>query len=507
MTHASLQSQADDAGRAAALARPRAPVLIPGRNCWTKAQAERASVLVDAAQYFRALDQAFARARRSIYIVGWDFDASIILRPDGPAHDRSELGPLLRSLVEARPDLEVRILVWNLSFVHAPGAALPLLVGASWEDHPRLTLKLDTEHPVYGSQHQKIVCVDDRIAFVGGIDLTVCRWDSRRHDPADPLRRNSDGSCYGPVHDVQMAVEGKAAEHIADLVRERWRIVTGEVLQPCADGCDPNDLVLPRDFRRTQVAISRTSPAWKNLPHRREGADLTADLLRAARDFIYIEAQYLTAPFVGALLKRLLMQRDGPEIVVVLRAEADGFFERRFMSENRDRLLRRLKKIDRFDRLRVYSPVVHTTPEPCHILVHSKVMIVDDLILRIGSSNLNNRSIGLDTECDLAIEAEHDEMRRSIRDVRLRLIAEHLGCTPDDVAQAHETRSSLIGAIESLNGGVRSMEPFAAMHRKGPTRQVWGTALFDPERPFRWLSPLMRILRRWGEPRPRRRQA
>ncbi len=47
-------------------------------------------------------------------------------------------------------------------------------------------------------------------------------------------------------------------------------------------------------------------------------------------------------------------------------------------------------------------------------MVHSKVMIVDDGFLRVGSANLNNRSMGADTECDLAFEASCDEHREFI---------------------------------------------------------------------------------------------
>jgi phosphatidylserine/phosphatidylglycerophosphate/cardiolipin synthase-like enzyme len=74
--------------------------------------------------------------------------------------------PFLRSLVEARPDLEVRILVWSIAVLHAPGSPMELLVGAEWQQHPRIHVKLDTEHPVYAAHHQKIVVIDDRVAFV-----------------------------------------------------------------------------------------------------------------------------------------------------------------------------------------------------------------------------------------------------------------------------------------------------------------------------------------------------
>ena len=72
---------------------------------------------------------------------------------------------LAADLVDTHPDLEVRILVWSVAVVHTPSAPLALLVGEAWQDHPRITLRLDTTHPIYASHHQKIVVIDDAVAF------------------------------------------------------------------------------------------------------------------------------------------------------------------------------------------------------------------------------------------------------------------------------------------------------------------------------------------------------
>ena len=173
---------------------PEGSILRAGQNCWRVAQADRAAVLIDGAPYFAHLETALRNAQRSILIVGWDFDGSIRLCPDRCAEDSPPLGPLLRSLVEERPELEVRILVWSVAVVHAPGAPGPLIFGADWQNHPRLHIKLDTHHPLYAAHHQKIVCIDDALAFVGGMDLTVERWDTERHACDDPIRMRDDGT-------------------------------------------------------------------------------------------------------------------------------------------------------------------------------------------------------------------------------------------------------------------------------------------------------------------------
>lgn len=470
---------------------PEGPILHPVQNCWRLAQADRASILIDGAAYFACLEAALRRAQRSILIIGWDFDGSIRLRPDMSAEESPPLGPLLRSLVEAKPDLEVKILVWSVAVVHAPGAPGPLIFGADWQDHPRLQLKLDTHHPLYAAHHQKIVCIDDAMAFVGGMDLTVERWDTRGHACNDPLRLRDDGSIYEPVHDLQMAVDGEAARSVAEVGYGRWKCATGEELSPMPPhGIDPWPEDLAADFINVPVAIARTYPAWGDQPAAQEAAALTLDALSAARKSIYIEAQYMTAPSIGDVLERRLADPDGPEIVVIQTHESHGWAEELVMGTNRDRLIRRLRKCDRYDRLRVYYPVIpNGAGGECQLLIHSKLIIVDDVFLRIGSSNLNNRSMGLDSECDLAIEATTEEERRTIVRLRDQLIAEHLEAQPEAFAKALEgAGGSVIRAIDQLNTGVRGLRAFGAMADEGPDAPAPGTGLLDPQEPFEPLA-------------------
>jgi len=467
-------------------------ILQPGRNCWRVEETQRAAVLVDGGPYFAHLEDALRQAERSILILGWDFDGRIRLRPDVDASESPPLGELLRSLVEARPELEIRILVWSVAVVHAPGAATPLLLGAAWEDHPRIRVKLDTRHPIYAAHHQKIVCIDETLAFVGGIDLTVRRWDRPEHRADDPARVSPEGRPYSPVHDVQMLVDGPAARAVCALARDRWRKATGETIGACRPRSDlwPSDL--EPHFANAPVGIARTCPAWGKDAAVQEAAALTVDALRAAREVIYIEAQYMTASYVGDVLVSSLRQDDGPEIIVLMTHSSRGLLERAIMGRNRDRLIRRLKRADRHDRLRVWYPLVAGDGREQQILVHSKLIIVDDVFIRVGSSNLNNRSVGLDTECDLAIEATTAASRRAIVDIRNQLLAEHLATDKDIVADKVAATGSLIGAVEALNTKPRRLCPFEALTHKGPVRPVLGTRILDPKRPFEPLWSLRR---------------
>jgi phosphatidylserine/phosphatidylglycerophosphate/cardiolipin synthase-like enzyme len=476
-----------------------AAVLREGRNCWRICASDRAAVLVDGENYFAHLHDALQRARRSILILGWDFDGRIKLRPQDD--DCPTLGDMLRGLVEKNPELHIDILVWSVAVWHAPSSPAGLLFGESWQEHPRIRLHLDTHHPIYAAHHQKIVCIDDTFAFSGGMDLTVMRWDSTEHRACDPIRRAAGGEPYGPVHDVQMAVQGEAAVALAEIVRERWRRAA---LSPpkLAERCEPlwPPALIP-DFTGVRLALTRTFPPWEQHPRIEEIDALTQDTIHAARTYIYIEAQYLTAPDVAKALARKLTQDDGPDVVIIVTKESRGRAEQFVMGRNRARLLRRLARADRHKRLRVYYPAIFEDEAETAIHVHAKLMIIDDRILRVGSANLNNRSMGLDTECDIVVEAEDDVTRDAICKVRERLMAEHLGTTADKAREAAQCERSLLIGIERLNHSARRLMDIHVDSR-GPTRPVWATFMLDPRRPIEPLWLLQRSLRRrWSRPR------
>jgi phosphatidylserine/phosphatidylglycerophosphate/cardiolipin synthase-like enzyme len=193
-----------------------------------------------------------------------------------------------------------------------------------------------------------------------------------------------------------------------------------------------------------------------------------------------------------ALGKRLA-QHDGPEIVMVVTPFSHGFFEKKVLGVNRDRIMRRLNRLPGAHRLRFYYPVVppaESGTEDCQVLIHAKVMIVDDDLLRVGSGNLSNRSMGLDTECDLAIEATDEAMRHTIAGVRARLVSEHLGVAPERVTEAVAAKGSLIAAIESLISGRRTFRRFEP--GDGPIRLALSTRIVDPPRPWEPLWFLSR---------------
>lgn len=473
------------------------PIIRPGRNAWASANAEKAAVLFDGADYFRRLDQVLRQARRSIFIVGWDFNPDIRLNPQEAGSET--LGELLRSLVEERPDLEIRLLVWGMGPVYS-GKSLKLFGKMAWNDHPRIFLHFDFRHPLRASHHQKIVVIDDSAAFLGGIDITARRWDERDHRADNPLRVDPEGTPYGPVHDVQALVTGEAATMIGDVARRRWKRATGETLT--ASKALPDDAPWPDDLEpaltNCKTGLALTEPwKWKGRRGHREAIRLTHDALRAAGRHLYIETQYLASFGVGRTLAKRLKKADCPEIVVIVTLQSHGFLEKIMMGYNRNRIIRRLKRADRHGRLRVcYAVAPDGKGGEQEIIVHSKVIVVDDRFIRIGSSNLNNRSEGLDTECDLAIETTTPEERRAIAAIRDDLLAEHLDASPQEVTEIIARTGSLLAAVDGLNTRPRGLRQLDIDPRKGETRSMIGTGIIDPKQPYWPLPELQEGIRR-----------
>jgi phosphatidylserine/phosphatidylglycerophosphate/cardiolipin synthase-like enzyme len=429
-------------------------LLVPGETCWRIERATRHAVFVDAADYFATLKRVVLQAQKRVLFIGWDFDPRIRLDPLAPGRGRDDrLGAVLEKAVKANPDLEIGVLQWDLGMVVALGRGLKPIVLLDRRTPDRLTFTVDTHHPVGGAHHQKIVVVDDCLAFAGGIDVTADRWDTGEHADRHPHRRRpSSRKPTMPWHDVTSLVSGPAARAIGDLARERWESGEGEKLEPVTgveldwpEGVEPL-------FTDVDVAISRTRPehGGAELIHEIELLWLAA--IAAAKRFVYIESQYFANRRVAEAMADRLQEPDGPEFVVVNPDTAQGWLSEKAMGVARAKLLAMLEKADRHGRFRLYVPVTEGR-QP--IYVHAKVMVVDDRLLRIGSSNLNNRSMGLDTECDLSIEAvagapRADEIAATIVGFRDRLLAEHLGSTPEEVAAGVADAGSLVQAIERL---------------------------------------------------------
>jgi phosphatidylserine/phosphatidylglycerophosphate/cardiolipin synthase-like enzyme len=430
------------------------PLACPGETCWRLAPARRVAVLLDSAAYFAAARAAMLRARHRILLLGWDFDPRTRLLPGRDGTGGETIGELLLRLAE-RPGLEVRVLAWAM--------ALPMTVprgfypwrARSFFHGSGVRFRLDQALPFGACHHQKLLVVDDAVAFCGGGDFAPDRWDTPRHPDHDERRRLPTGQEHPPRHEVMAMLDGEAAAALGELARERWRRATGECLAPPPSGGahDPWPEGQTPDLSHVPVAIARTEPAWQGRPAVREVLALHRAMIAAARRSIVLENQYLASTPLAEALAARLQEPDGPEVILLSSLHSPSVFDRFFMDRARDAMLHRLATADRFGRLRALAP---TARQGRPIIVHSKLSVIDDRVLRIGSANINHRSTGFDTECGIAVEAPEgprgEALRRRIGRLRDHFLGHHLGLDAGSFAAAVAAAGSLGAALDALNG-------------------------------------------------------
>ncbi|MDT0575186.1 phospholipase D-like domain-containing protein [Croceicoccus sp. F390] len=465
---------------------------------WRVENATRASVIIDAADYFAHMQQVMMCANKRILLIGWDFDTRIALGRGrkwwqlfNKEHPPRRLGNFIIWLANRNPDLEVRVLKWNVG-------ALKVLVRGSmmvdmwrWWRHKRIHFKLDGAHPIGCSHHQKIVVIDDTIAVCGGIDMTADRWDTRDHIDDDPRRKQPGGHAYGAWHDMTMMVEGDVVRALEDLGLSRWYTAGGEKLEPV----EPQESSawpegLRAQFRDVELGIARTRADYDNVPGIREIEHLFVELINRARHFIYAESQYFASRKIADAIGRRMTEDNPPEIVIINPENADGWLERRAMDTARARLVTAIAKCDTKERFGIYLP---QTAAGAPIYVHAKLMIVDDEILKIGSANMNNRSLGLDSECDLLLDGArarnghaHDQISR----LRHELLAEHCGLAADAVPGLLEEYGSMHMLIRNHPQPGRSLKRYVVPDLSEMEKTLADNEVLDPETPADMFEPV-----------------
>ena len=423
--------------------------LEPGRTCWRTAQTPRAAFLMDNSAFFAAALGAIRKARRSIMLLGWGFDPRARMWPDEECAEGApdEIGAVLKRMALREPSLDVRVLIWK--------SALPVAISQdffphrskAWFKGSPVRFMLDATVPFGACHHQKVLVIDDRIAFCGGGDISVDRWDSPAHLDEDRRRRMPSGKEHVPRHEVMMMVEGEAAAALGDLCRQRWYAAAGATVAPplleAGDDGDRWPEIIAPDVGPVTIGIARTYPKWRKQPETRECEALHLEAIGRARRTIYLENQYFTSPVIADALARRLAEPEGPEVVVVSTGQSPSWFDQSTMDRTRSRLLEQLTRADAHGRFRAWRP---ETKGGATIIVHSKVSIIDDHFMRVGSANLNNRSFGFDTECDLAFHAATEADAAAIARFRARLLGHFTSFSPAAIEETTRERG-LIAAL------------------------------------------------------------
>jgi phosphatidylserine/phosphatidylglycerophosphate/cardiolipin synthase-like enzyme len=151
---------------------------------------------------------------------------------------------------------------------------------------------------------------------------------------------------------------------------------------PSRRGSDGRPRQLKPSLRNIRVEVARTLPELRGRREVREVEALDLAAIAAARDVIYLKNQYLAARSPTEAIAARLREPRGPEVVTVLPRCAESRPEQESMDSARERMVDLLRRADVHARLGVYWPA---TRGGTSVYVHSKVMVVDGRLLRIGS--------------------------------------------------------------------------------------------------------------------------
>jgi phosphatidylserine/phosphatidylglycerophosphate/cardiolipin synthase-like enzyme len=371
----------------------------------------RLDVLIDGEEALPAIEKAIRNARSRVHIANWHAspDFRLTREPDAPT---------LRDLLAATAQrgVDVRLLLWA-------GPPLPLFQpsrGLVRDGLKKFTANsgvkcvLDARERTMHCHHEKLVVIDDTVAFVGGVDFTALegdRHDSAEHPPDRPI-------CW---HDLMTRLEGPVVADVARHFRQRWQEVAAEDLP------EPE---VPEKAGGTSVQFLRTVPdkTYDFAPHG-EFTILDAYLraLRSAKRLVYLENQFLWSPEIADVLIDKLCRPPTDEFRVVLllpRKPSNG------ADTTRGQLGRLIEADEESPGRQLVAATLstHDGDTAAPVYVHAKLGIVDDEWMTIGSANLNEHSLFNDTEVNVATDD-----RELIRATRLRLWAEHLQRPLEDV--------------------------------------------------------------------------
>jgi phosphatidylserine/phosphatidylglycerophosphate/cardiolipin synthase-like enzyme len=366
-------------------------------------------VLIDGAEALPVIANDLKAARSHVHITGWFFSPDFALV-------RDEHPVVLRNLLAELSDrVEVRLLAWA-------GAPLPLFRPSRREvrqmhdelaRHTRIKCGLDARERPLHCHHEKTIVMDDRVAFVGGIDLTSQAGD--RFDASEHPARAAIG-----WHDVSSRIEGPVVADVAEHFRMRWREVTGECLPPVVQRREPVGEVELQIVRTVPEHIYAAVPRGDfRILESYTGA------IRSAQRLIYLENQFLWSPEIARVLLDKLVDPPTPEFRLLLVLPANP---KSGNDDTRGVLAELIEADGENGRILACALYARSGARADPIYVHAKVAIIDDHWLTLGSANLNEHSLFNDTEMNVV--AHDPELARR---TRLRLWAEHLELPPDRI--------------------------------------------------------------------------
>ncbi|EEY57017.1 phospholipase D, Pi-sPLD-like-9 [Phytophthora infestans T30-4] len=312
----------------------------------------------------------------------------------------------------------------------------------------------DRTRVVTSSHHQKNLIIasntstgidEQPVAFVGGIDITSDRWDTISHNESVLREATGVSGAYKGWLDGHVRIHGPAAKDVAANFLARWNSdykPTQSLAHDLLDFENPSysDLA-PLNYAssktsstlgRQSVQIVRTFSCqykrYNEFAPRGENSLFQARIkaLKNAKNFIYIEDQYfiLVPELLNALLEvmptiqRLIVVAQRP----VGESKATGYEKYLFD------MIAPIQKLYP-NKLQIFS-----TKKELNLYIHSKVVIIDDVYLSVGSANWNRRSMTSDSELGANIiddetvqSPDGTTVLKAARDFRIRKFQEMTG--------------------------------------------------------------------------------
>lgn len=444
--------------------------------------------LVDGKEYFSNLAEGILTAENFIFFAGWDFDPRLrMLRYDDD-------DPFLADLLIWKADrgVDVRVLCWKdpLNFTITSKQVKAYFRGS------RVLVRMQAAN-AKASHHQKIVCLDasdvdpnipttrSLVSYVGGIDLTVGRYDDAVHtlvlrndlvqDWHTPENDKPIAQQRQPWHDVHCKTTGRVAFDIYSLFARRWN--KESAAHPLATTTPPGvsypSPAAPGSWYGQVFLSAELGTLDSQLMNYTGIHDAYLNAIQSAKRFVEFENQYfissrhrwresrngkaynLVAEALLSRIERAIVTKSTLHafIVIPLYPEtkwSDAISRRsgmellrnqyltfEFLYREVDAILKEAgscAKPDSYVSVFSLGEVVSARNLRNMIYVHSKIMIVDDEYLLLGSANIFERSLG--GMCDGEIWSHSKPVVRSLRK---QLVTEHAGpsaCAAADFASA-----------------------------------------------------------------------
>ncbi|KAG2772112.1 hypothetical protein PC129_g19934 [Phytophthora cactorum] len=406
-------------------------------------------------------DLSSTSAGDRVMLTGWGTDL-IPFQPDVDGGNKSQLHDVVEGIIQRGGSFHA--LVWanlldksqNLK-VRDDINAIPASLTTG--EKP-LFLFDDRTRTITSTHHQKNLIIastnstgidEHPVAFVGGVDITSDRWDTIYHNESALREATGVSSSFEGWLDGHVRIHGPAAKDVAANFLSRWNS-DYEPTQGLAH--DLLDLENPSyyDLEPLNYVSSNTSSSLGHqnvqivrtfscqYKHYDEFAPYGENSLFQARikalmnakNFIYIEDQYFI--LVPELLEAILevMPTIQRLIVVVQRpvgeSKASGY--EKYMYE----MTSPIQKLypNKFQ--------IYTTTKELDLYIHSKVVIIDDVYLSVGSANWNRRSMTSDSELganiidDKTVESPDGiTVLRAARDFRVRKFQEMTGLSYEEL--------------------------------------------------------------------------